>query len=315
MLVDWQWYGPFNKPEADITRTAPQIDMPELLAYAKERGVRLWLWLYSSDVTRNDAFEEAFALYAKWGVAGVKIDFMDRHDREIVNWYRRIAAAAAKNRLMLNFHGAYAPDGIERTYPNLMTREGVQGEEYSKFSLDITPDHNVTLAFTRMLAGPMDYTPGGFLNVAASDFKMQSPTLVMNTRAAELAKFVVYESPWMCFCDHPRNVLGQPGSEFVAEVPTVWDDTRFLGGYPGEWVAVARRSGDKWYLGVLNGNEAREVELDAPFLSGEGRCRYWSDGEKPTDVVRGEERVPATRGKIRLAAGGGFAAVWEAEGK
>ena len=315
MLVDWQWYGPFNTPDADITRTAPQIDMPELLAYAKERGVRLWLWLYSSDVTRNDAFEEAFALYAKWGVAGVKIDFMDRHDREIVNWYRRIAAAAAKNRLMLDFHGAYAPDGIERTYPNLLTREGVLGEEFSKFSRSITPDHNVTLAFTRMLAGPMDYTPGGFLNVAASDFKMQSPTLVMNTRAAELAKFVVYESPWMCFCDHPRNVLGQPGSEFVAEVPTVWDDTRFLGGYPGEWIAVARRSGDKWYLGVLNGNEAREVELTAPFLSGEGRCRYWSDGEKPTDVVRGEERVPATRGKIRLAAGGGFAAVWEAEGR
>ena len=183
MLVDWQWYGPFNTPDADITRTAPQIDMPELLAYAKERGVRLWLWLYSSDVTRNDAFEEAFALYAKWGVAGVKIDFMDRHDREIVNWYRRIAAAAAKNRLMLDFHGAYAPDGIERTYPNLLTREGVLGEEFSKFSRSITPDHNVTLAFTRMLAGPMDYTPGGFLNVAASDFKMQSPTLVMNTRA------------------------------------------------------------------------------------------------------------------------------------
>ena len=110
-------------------------------------------------------------------------------------------------------------------------------------------------------------------------------------------------------------MLGQPGSEFVAEVPTVWDDTRFRGGYPGEWIAVARRSGDKWYLGVLNGNEAREVELTAPFLSGEGRCRYWSDGEKPTDVVRGEERVPATRGKIRLAAGGGFAAVWEAEGR
>ena len=317
MLVDWQWYGQFNTPESDITRPAPQIDMPELLAYAKERGVRLWLWLYSSDVTRNDAFEEAFALYSKWGVAGVKIDFMERHDREIVNWYRRITASAAKNRLMLDFHGAYAPDGIERTYPNLLTREGVLGEEFSKFSRSITPDHNVTLAFTRMLAGPMDYTPGGFLNVSKEDFKMQSPTLVMNTRAAELAKFVVYESPWTCFCEHPRNVVGKPGSEFVAEVPTVWDDTRFVGGYPGEWVAVARRSGSRWYLGVLNGNDAREVDVDVSFLDGDGTCRYWMDGEKPADVRRGEERVSgnAKSYRVRLAPGGGMAAVWEGDAK
>ena len=309
MLVDWQWYGPFNTPNADITKSAPQINMPELIAYAKERNVKLWLWLYSSDATRNDAYEDAFALYAKWGIAGVKIDFMDRYDREIVNWYRRITASAAKNRLMLDFHGAYAPDGIERTYPNLMTREGVMGEEYSKWSRNITAEHNVTLAFTRMLAGPMDYTPGAFLNMTPEEFNNSAPAKVMNTRAAELAKFVIYESPWTCFCDHPKNVRGQPGAEFVAEVPTVWDDTRFLGGYPGEWIAVARRSGTDWYVGIMNGNEAREVELAADFLPAQGTYRYWTDGARPMDLVCGEGSLPAERRvKLSLAASGGFVA-------
>ena len=310
MLVDWQWYGPFNRADADITKSAPHIDIPELVAYAGERGVRLWLWLYSTDVTRNDAFREAFPLYAKWGIAGVKIDFMDRYDREIVNWYRRIAACAAENRLLLDFHGAYAPDGIERTYPNVLTREGVLGEEYSKFSDLITPNHNVTLAFTRMVAGPMDYTPGGFLNVAKKDFRKQSPTLVMNTRAAELAKFVVYESPLTVFCEHPRNVLGQPGSEFVADVPTVWDDTRFLGGYPGEWIAVARRSGDAWYVGVMGGDDAREVTLDLGFAGAGRSLSFWADGEGPRDACRGTASTDAN-GKltVRLAPGGGYVAV------
>lgn len=310
MLVDWQWYGAFNRADADITRSAPHMDIPALVAYARERGVRLWLWLYSTDVTRNDAFRDAFPLYAKWGVAGVKIDFMDRYDREIVGWYRRIAACAAENRLMLDFHGAFAPDGIERTYPNILTREGVLGEEYSKFSDLITPGHNVTLAFTRMIAGPMDYTPGGFLNVAKKDFRQQSPTLVMNTRAAELAKFVVYESPLTVFCEHPRNVLGQPGSEFVADVPTVWDDTRFLGGYPGEWIAVARRSGDAWYVGVMGGDDAREVTLDLGFVGAGRSLSFWADGEGPRDACRGTASTDAD-GKltVRLAPGGGYVAV------
>ena len=134
---------------------------------------------------------------------------MNRYDREIVNWYRKITKAAAEHRLMVDFHGAFAPDGIDRTYPNQITREGVLGEEYLKFSDKHTPTLTVTLPFTRMLAGAMDYTPGGFLNVERKDFKQQSPTLVMNTRCAELAKFVVYESPYMCYADHPKHVEAQ----------------------------------------------------------------------------------------------------------
>jgi alpha-glucosidase len=138
MLIDWQWYGPFNQPDADIKTTAPQINMPEILEYAKNKNVKCWLWMYNTDVFRFD-FEEACALYEDWGIAGIKIDFMDSDDQEMVNWYQKVVKTAAKYHLMVDFHGAFKPDGWRRTYPNLLTREGVLGNEYNKWSLRITP--------------------------------------------------------------------------------------------------------------------------------------------------------------------------------
>ena len=315
MLIDWQWYGPFNQPEADITKPAPQIDMPEILAYAREKNVRIWLWLYSTDANRNNAFEEAFALYQQWGIAGIKIDFMDRDDQEMVNWYRKVIKKAAEHQLMVNFHGSYKPDGIERTYPNMITREGVLGEEYSKFSTRIIPTHNVTLPFTRMLAGPMDYTPGGFLNVTPEQFKNQSPTMIMNTRCAELSKFVIYESPFTVFCDHPKHVLGQPGSNFLQIVPTVWDDTRFVDGYPGEFIVLAKRSGKDWFIGAMNNNVSRTVTIPTDFLSaGKYELEYWEDakdaGKNPTKLRKNRIVIEAGKPiKIQMANGGGYVAV------
>ncbi len=315
MLIDWQWYGQFNRPEADITKPAPQIDMPEILSYAREKNVRIWLWLYSTDANRNNAFEEAFALYEQWGIAGVKIDFMDRDDQQMVNWYRKIIRKAAEHRLMVNFHGSYKPDGIERTYPNMITREGVLGEEYSKFSDRIVPTHNVTLPFTRMLAGPMDYTPGGFLNVTTREFRQQSPTMVMNTRCAELSKFVIYESPFTVFCEHPRHVLGQPGSDFLRIVPTVWDDTRFLDGYPGEFIVMAKRSGDAWFLGAMNNEVERTVDISTDFLpAGEYELEYWEDagdaGKNPVKIRKSRTVMRAGKTvKVHMANGGGYVAV------
>ncbi len=241
MLVDWQWYGKFNSPEADITKWAPQISMPEIIEYAKSKNVRIIVWLYSSDVNRNSAYKTAFPLYEKWGIAGIKIDFMDRDDQQMVNWYHDIIKCAAENHLMVDFHGAYKPDGIIRTWPNMITREGLMGNEYYKFSDKMSPEHNVKLAFTRMLAGQMDYTPGAFLNVTREQFKQQTPAVVWNTRAAELSKFVIYESPLTVVCDHPDNILGKPGADFLKIVPTVWDDIKFLSGYPGDHVAIAKK--------------------------------------------------------------------------
>jgi alpha-glucosidase len=315
MLVDWQWYGKFNSPEADITKWAPQISMPEIIEYASSKNVKIIVWLYSSDVNRNGAYKQAFPIYRKWGVAGIKIDFMDRDDQQMVNWYHDIIKCAAENHLLVDFHGAYKPDGIIRTYPNMITREGVMGNEYYKFSNKMSPEHNVKLAFTRMLAGQMDYTPGGFLNVTKEQFKQQTPALVWNTRAAELSKFVIYESPLTVVCDHPDNIIGKPGSDFLKIVPTTWDDIKFVGGYPDEYVAIAKRSGDKWFIGAMNNSEGKSIDFTLNFLSpGSYKAEIWADSKKsdiePMELKKSEKQVKSGDTlKVTMAKNGGFVAV------
>jgi alpha-glucosidase len=316
MLVDWQWYGEFNTPEADITKWTIQINMPEIIEYAKSKDVRIMVWLYSSDVNRNSAYKQAFPLYHQWGIAGVKIDFMDRDDQQMVNWYHDIIKCAAENKLLVDFHGAYKPDGIIRTWPNMITREGVMGNEYYKFSDSMSPEHNVKLAFTRMLAGQMDYTPGGFLNVTREEFKQQTPALVWNTRAAELSKFIIYESPLTVVCDHPDNILGQPGYEFLKIVPTVWDDIKFVGGYPGDYVAIAKRSGDIWFLGVMNNSVGKSVELVLDFLQeGNYEAEVWSDTKRSDNEPKELKKIIRTikagsRLKVTMSDNGGYVAVF-----
>jgi alpha-glucosidase len=315
MLVDWQWYGKFNSPEADITKWAPQINMPEIIDYARSKNVKIIVWLYSSDVNRNSAYKQAFPLYEKWGVAGIKIDFMDRDDQQMVNWYHDIIKCAAGNHLMVDFHGAYKPDGIIRTWPNMITREGVMGNEYYKFSNKMSPEHNVKLAFTRMLAGQMDYTPGAFLNVTKEQYKNQTPAIVWNTRTAELSKFVIYESPLTVVCDHPDNILNQPGSDFLKIVPTTWDDIKFISGYPGDYVAIAKRSGDKWFIGVMNNSIGKTIELNLASLpAGNYEAETWSDtknsDKEPKELKKALVLIksPGTF-KVTMAKDGGFVAV------
>jgi len=315
MLVDWQWYGKFNSPEADITRWAPQISMPEIIEYAGSKNVKIIVWLYSSDVNRNAAYKSAFPLYHKWGIAGIKIDFMDRDDQYMVNWYHDIIRCAAENNLLVDFHGAYKPDGISRTYPNMITREGVMGNEYYKFSDKMNPEHNVKLAFTRMLAGPMDYTPGGFVNVTREKFRQQTPALVWNTRAAELSKFVIYESPLTVVCDHPDNIINKAGADFLKVVPTTWDDIKFVGGYPGDYVAIAKRSGANWFLGVMNNSEGKSINVTLNFLpEGNYKMEIWADSKKsdsePADLKKSEKSIKAgDTFKVAMAKNGGCVAV------
>ena len=314
MLVDWQWYGKYAVPEADITKSAPQLDMPEIIRYAKSKNVKIILWLYNSDVNRNSAYKKAFPLYEAWGIAGIKIDFMDRDDQDMVNWYHDIIKCAAENHLLVDFHGAYKPDGIIRTYPNMITREGVMGNEYYKFSDKMSPEHNVKLAFTRMLAGQMDYTPGGFLNVTKAQYKNQSPALVWNTRAAELSKFVIYESPLTVVCDHPDHILNQPGAEFLKIIPTTWDDIHFIDGYPGDFVALAKKSGSDWFIGVMNNSKEKEVVIKLDFIPpGSSVIEIWSDAAdanvSPKNLNISRQSV--SQGdllRIKLANNGGWVA-------
>jgi alpha-glucosidase len=315
-LIDWQWYGQYNLPDADITSVNDSVNMPEVLEYARKKNVRCWLWLYWADVDRSD-FDKACALYKKWGIAGVKIDFMARDDQEMVNWYHKIVKIAARHHLMVDFHGAYKPTGFRRTYPNLMTSEGVLGNEYNKWSMRVTPEHCVTLPFTRMLAGPMDFTPGGFRNRNGETFANELPSNVMGTRCFQLAQFVIYDSPYQVACDHPAQYKNQKGLEFLKKVKTVWDDTKVLNGQIGEYITMARRSGDEWYIGSMTNSFARELEITLDFL-GDGKYKLVMFADAPdsgidaTKLIKSETTIKKGEIiKIKLAPGGGFVAYLE----
>jgi alpha-glucosidase len=233
----------------------------------------------------------------------------------MVDWYHRVVRLAAQYHLMVDFHGAYKPTGIRRTWPNLVTREGVQGQEYSKWSFGVEPEHNVMIAFTRLLAGPMDFTPGGFDNVTREQFvHRRDDPMVMGTRAHNLAMLVVYESPFLVVCDHPSAYRGQPGYEFLKAVPAAaWDETRVVNALPGDYITIARRKGEEWFIGTMNDWTARDLEIPLSFL-GDGTyvAEIYSDGAdadanpKSLSIERSEVTATTTL-KVRLTSGGGQA--------
>jgi len=309
-LIDWTW-----SPFTDITRTSPDVDLQEILAHAKRRGVKIMLWTTWTSVQQQ--MDVAFPLYEKWGVAGVKIDFMNRDDQEMVNFYERVARKAAEHHLVVDFHGAYKDAGLRRTYPNLLTREGVQGLEYSKSTYRTTPEHDVTIPFTRMLAGPMDYTPGGFRNGTRETFKpSEIEPMTQGTRAHELAKFVVFESPLMVVADHPEAYKGQPGIEFIRKVPTVWDVTKVLNGEVGKFITITRQKDSVWFLGAMTNWDARDLELPLDFLGvGEFDAQIFADGADAdrvaTSLSISTKRVKASdKLNVHLASGGGLAVIF-----
>jgi alpha-glucosidase len=320
MLIDAGWAvadrkGPQDYAAlADITRVVPEIDMPELLRYAKEKNVRIWLWSHWASVDKY--MDQAFPLFEKWGIAGVKIDFMQRDDQQMVAWYHHVVELAAQHHLMIDYHGAYKPDGLRRTYPNLITREGVMGKEYLKWSARTSPVHNTTLPFTRMLAGPLDYTPGAFGNSNLADFvPRDKEPMGLGTRAHELALYVVLESPFMMVSDYPEHYAGQHDFEFIKQVPVTWDEIRVLNGRPMENITVARRSGKDWYIGSITNWDARTVRVPLDFL-GEGKyaAEIYADapdaGENATHTTFTKQSIDrSTVLEVKMASGGGNA-VW-----
>ena len=307
-LMDWNWY------KSDPTVPEPHMSVPAVFAYAKERGVRLFVWMHSKDLTKT-GFEKVFSTMEKWGAAGVKVDFMNSDSQETVKWYEDVLKTAAKHRLMVDFHGAYKPTGLARTYPNYITQEGVLGNEYNKLGGEkCTLQHTITLPFTRALLGPMDFTPGGFLNRKPEDFKMTFPAQVMGTRARQLAMTVIYLSPLLVLCDSPANYRGQPGVEFFRGLPTVWDETVVLNAEVGKSIVIARRSGDRWFLAAMNSDAAASLKVPLNFL---GRKKWtlhsFADDPKFSDyqtVVESTSGVNArTVLTLSLAPGGGFAGI------
>ncbi|CAN7241936.1 glycoside hydrolase family 97 protein [Pseudoduganella sp. LjRoot289] len=320
-LIDAGWAsGPAGccdaLPGTDITRAADGIDMPALVRYAAAKGVGLLLWAHWEHVAPR--MDEVLDTYARWGIKGVKVDFMNRDDQEVVAFYERIAAATAKRKLLLDLHGAYVPAGLQRTYPNFITQEGVLGAEWNKMTDRVTPKHNLTLPYTRMLAGPMDYTPGGFRNGTPASFGVRAEMpLTQTTRGQALAMYVVYDSPLQMVSDDPEAYRDAAGFDFIKRVPTAWDETRFLSGEPGRDIVLARRQGSRWYLGAMTAAEApggRVERVSLGFLpAGKYRATVWEDGATPNDVVRVEREVTAGDVlSLRLAAAGGAAVILEA---
>ncbi|GAB3094237.1 glycoside hydrolase family 97 protein [Lysobacter terrae] len=316
-LIDagWSWgAGPCceARPTTDITRAAEGIDMPALVRYAADKAVGLLLWVHWEHLAPR--MDEVLDTYARWGIRGVKVDFMNRDDQDMVAFYQRLAAATASHHLLLDMHGAYVPAGLQRTYPNYITQEGVLGAEWNKMDKRVTPQHNLMLPYTRMLAGPMDYTPGGFRNVTPAAFEVRGEMpLTQTTRGQALAMYVVYDSPLQMVSDSPETYRSADGLEFIRRVPTAWDETRFLSGEPGRDIVLARRSGADWYIGAMTADEGRTARVPLEFLSaGRYRATVWEDGEAP-DRVRRSERIVSKRDVLvlRLSPAGGAAVVLE----
>lgn len=316
-LIDAGWAyktGPCCEalPETDITRSEPGIDMPALVQYASDKGVGLLLWAHWKHV--GPRMEEVLDTYRRWGIKGVKVDFMERDDQQMVDFYVRLAKETAKRQLLLDMHGAFLPMGLSRTYPNYITQEGVLGLEYNKWTDLITPAHNVKLAYTRMLPGPLDYTPGGFRNSAPGTFVARDvKPMTQHTRGQALAQYVVYESPLQMVSDDPSAYENGAGFEFIKAVPTAWDETRFIDGTPESHIVLARRKGTRWYIGAMTNEQARTVEIRLAFL-GRGRFKatVWQDGAGPNDVERTVSYVgSADTLKIDMSHGGGAAIALE----
>ena len=315
-LIDWYWYDMGSADSETATKPLPHVDLPELFQYAKSKNVRLFLWVHSKDVKRIGA-DRLFAVYEAWGAAGVKIDFMDSESQEMVRWYEETLAAAARHHLMVNFHGAYKPTGLARTYPNYIAQEGVLGNEYNKLPGErFDPRQMITLPFTRGLLGPADVTPGGFVNRTVEEFRTNAiPTQTMGTRCRQLALTILMTSPLTCLCDAPENYRGQAGVEFLRNLPTVWDETRVLHADFAKSLVTARRKGADWWIGAMNDSEPLALEVPLAFL-GKGRFRLesFADGDSPSDVqittrsVRSSDLL-----KLPLAGAGGFVARLRAE--
>jgi alpha-glucosidase len=316
MLVDAGW-APHGEgyQQGNITQHVAEVDIPAIIHHAKERDVKVILWLHWAAVKKQ--IDEAFPLYEQWGIAGVKIDFMERDDQEMVNFYEEMVRKAAEHHLVVDFHGAYKPTGLRRAYPNLLTREGIMGMEYSKWSDRVTPEHDVTIPFTRMLAGPMDYTPGCFNNATREQFQPRNvEPMCQGTRAHQLAMYAVYFSPLVMLSDYPESYDNKPGIAFLEKIPTVWDDTKVLNGEPARYVTIARQRGDIWYLGSMTNWDARDLQVPLDFLgSGQYEAEIFADGtdadKVATSLSISTKRVSSSDTlSLHLAPGGGAAVIF-----
>lgn len=311
ILMDEGW----SASTLNVVEPNPELDLAEIISYADSKGVGVVLWTLWTPMMKD--MEGILDAYRDWGVKGIKIDFMQMCDQNMVNFYEDIARECFERHLLVDYHGAFKPAGLQRKYPNAMTYEGVYGMEHDKCSYDISPEHDLVLPFTRMVAGPMDYTPGATINATKEDFRERwEHPMSQGTRAHQAAIFIAFESPLTMMCDSPSNYYRNPEyARFLASIPTVWDETVALEAKAGDYLLMARRNGDVWYVAGLNDWTGQELQATLDFLGeGEYEAEIFSDGVNANRWAEDYrlERVKVRKGDalpVKMANGGGWAAI------
>ncbi len=301
-------------PNTDVTKPVPGLDMQQVCDYAKSKGVGIRVWVYWSALYKD--LEAALTQFEKWGISGMMVDFMDRDDQEMVNIQTEILEKAAAHHIHVQFHGTHKPTGLSRTYPNEFTREGTLNYEANKWDKIMKADHDINMPFTRLLAGSLDYHLGGFRAVRESDFKVQyTRPLMLGTRCHMLGLYVVFESALGMVCDYPEAYEGQIGFEFISEVPTNWHKTKVLSAVPDEHILIARKYNENWYVGGINNNQKRSVDISFEFLdSGKYQATIYADAFdseiNPNNLYKQKKILSKTdRISIQMDNGGGLAMV------
>jgi len=311
------WYGGTIVPYAGAEPTSgiDGLDLQEVLRYAQSKGVRIRLWMHWQAAERH--MHKAFPLYRTWGIEGVMLDFMDRDDQEMNRFVRQAVKLAAENQLTVTLHGCPKPTGLERTYPNLLTHEAVMNLEFDKWDkAGITPDHELTVPFTRMLAGPLDFHQGSFRAVRQAAFEPRNEApLVIGTPARTLAGYVVYQNHLSMVADYPSAYRGHAGLPILAAVPTTWDDTRVLDAQVGKLVVIARRTGRDWYVGAMTDGTERELAIPLHFLQdGHFEALVVTDDSAAKDGLSIRSQPVSATDSLRLklpAAGGALLRIRE----
>ncbi|MCC8146200.1 MAG: glycoside hydrolase family 97 protein [Bacteroidales bacterium] len=310
VILDEGWA--VNK-QADLFKVVPEINLPELVSYANSKNVGLILWAGFHAFDRD--MEAVCKHYSEMGIKGFKVDFMDRDDQIVVDFHRRGAEMGAKYKVLIDYHGTYKPTGLQRTYPNVINFEGVNGLEQLKWASNLDQvTYDVTIPFIRQVAGPMDYTQGAMRNATKGNYRnVYSEAMSQGTRCRQLAEYVVFESPLNMLCDSPSNYMEEEEcTEFIVAVPTVWDNTIALNGEIGKYVTIARQKANVWYVGSMTNWDAQDLELDLSFL-GEGNFQgeVFKDGINANRVARDYKKeiidIPANRKlPVSMAPGGGY---------
>lgn len=310
IIMDEGWYHLDN-----LMKVKKEIDLKAIIDHGKEKNVGVILW--TTWTVLEDSLDSAFEKYAALGAKGFKVDFMQRDDQWMVNYYHRIAKKAAKHKMLIDFHGSYKPTGLRRAYPNVITREGLMGLEQSKWSDNANPEFDLILPFIRMVSGPMDYTPGAMINKTKKNFKpCFTEPMSAGTRCHQLGMYVVFESPLQMLADSPSNYMKEEECmEFLTQVPTVWDKTKVLEAKFSDYVLMARRSGAKWFLGAMTDWTKRELTAKLDFLDNrEYTMEIWQDGKNASKYAADYTKKTLTVNKesvvnIKMAEGGGWVAV------